>query len=292
MKVLLLTDIVIFLLSILGGTGSAVVSDVPQEMVCAECHSDRLEYDVIHYPVEDACDNCHEATGAEHPGEIKGFKLMDSTPELCFCCHEETAPNDHPHIPVVKGSCLDCHNAHGSSELVLLKSPDHELCLSCHNKSYSSDSFETVNIRRLVKGKMLPHSAIDGGGCLACHQAHGSGLRKLLVELYPADDYLPAGTGEFGLCFLCHDTDLLEAEKTEWGTNFRNGKQNLHQLHIKGDKGRNCRMCHNLHGSEQKFLIEKQVGFGNWEMNMNFIPEEQGGSCQPGCHGKLSYSRQ
>jgi hypothetical protein len=37
--------------------------------------------------------------------------------------------------------------------------------------------------------------------------------------------------------------------------------------------------------------VEESLGFGNWEMQMNFIPDEQGGSCLPGCHGKLSYRR-
>ncbi len=283
----------IFILLPLWGRGEIPVgNDVRQELACKECHSDLVEFAVMHYPAEDACDNCHEATGEEHPGENRGFKLMDQSPALCFYCHEEIPQQDHPHQPLVKGSCLDCHDVHGSAETALLKSPEQELCLSCHNKTYTTDSSETINIRRLVKGKMLPHSAIEGGGCVACHQAHGSGKRNLLVEPYPADNYLPAKTEEFGLCFLCHDTDLLEAEETEWGTNFRNGKQNLHQLHINGNKGRNCRMCHNLHGSQQIFLMEEQVGFGNWEMNMNFIPEEKGGSCQPGCHAKLSYSRQ
>jgi predicted CXXCH cytochrome family protein len=292
MNVFLLTDIFIFLLPLWGGSGIPAGNELQQEIACKECHPDRLEYAVMHYPAEDACDNCHEATGEEHPGESKGFKLMDQSPALCFYCHEETPEQDHPHLPVASGSCLDCHDAHGSEEVSLLKSPEQELCLSCHNKTYTTDSSETVNIRRLVKGKMLPHSAIEGGGCISCHQAHGSGKRNLLVDLYPDDNYLPANTEEFGLCFLCHDTDLLKAEETEWGTNFRNGKQNLHQLHINGNKGRNCRMCHNLHGSPQKFLMEEQVGFGNWEMNMNFIPDEQGGSCMPGCHSKLSYSRQ
>ncbi len=139
---------------------------------------------------------------------------------------------------------------------------------------------------------MIPHSAIEGGGCLVCHRSHGSDYPDLLVDLYPVEDYLAVSTESFGLCFQCHDTDLLEAEETEWGTNFRNGKLNLHRLHINGNKGRNCRMCHNLHGSQQKFLIEEQVAFGSWEMKMNFMPEQEGGSCLPGCHGKLSYSRQ
>ena len=291
MNLLFLTHILMILLPLWVGNSIQSGSEIRQDMACKDCHSDLVEYAVMHYPADDACHNCHEATGEEHPGERRGFKLMDESPALCYYCHEEKAQVDHPHRPVVDGSCLDCHDAHGSAEALLLKSPEQELCLSCHNKTYSADSTEIVNIRRLVKGNMLPHSAIEGGGCVSCHQAHGSDNRMLLVDLYPAGNYLPAKTEEFALCFLCHDTDLLEAEETEWGTNFRNGKQNLHQLHIQGEKGRNCRMCHNLHGSPQKFLMEERIGFGSWEMKMNYIPDELGGSCMPGCHGKLSYSR-
>ncbi|MDX2431828.1 MAG: cytochrome c3 family protein [Bacteroides sp.] len=290
---LFLTDFFIYLFLVFGGGSEAPAdNNVPQEMACTECHTDLVENDVMHYPAEDACDNCHESTGNEHPGDSLGFALMDQIPALCFYCHEEGAEIDHPHQPVSEGKCLDCHDAHGSSNAMVLKSPEQELCLSCHNKSYESDSSLTINIGRLVKGKMIPHSAIEGGGCLVCHRSHGSENQNFLVVLYPVDDYISVSTEGFGLCFQCHDTDLLEAEETEWGTNFRNGNQNLHWLHINGNKGRNCRMCHNLHGSEQKFLMEEQVAFGDWEMKMNFIPEEQGGSCLSGCHSKLSYSRQ
>ncbi|MDF1575193.1 MAG: cytochrome c3 family protein [Bacteroidales bacterium] len=259
---------------------------------CRECHSDLVEQEIMHYPAGDACNNCHESTGASHPSEDSaGFRLMDQIPVLCFYCHEENGPVSFAHKPVEDGNCLGCHDAHGSSESSLLLAGDPDLCLSFHNREYRSDSTETANIGRLVKGKMTAHSAIPGGGCMSCHQAHGSGFRSLLVDLYPEEDYLPALTENFGLCFLCHDTDLLEAGETEWGTGFRNGKKNLHRLHINGNKGRNCRMCHNIHGSPRPFLVEEQIVFGSWEMQMNFIPDEQGGSCLPGCHGKLSYQR-
>ena len=290
---LFLSDFLIYLfLAIWGSTGSYAGKVLSQEMVCTECHSRLVESEVTHYPVQDACDNCHEPTGEEHPGDSIGFSLMDQIPALCFYCHEEGARLEFPHQAVAQGRCLECHDAHGSSHMMLLKYPEQELCLSCHSKIYETDSSETSNIGRLVKGKMLAHSAIEGGGCSVCHKSHGSGYRNLLVDLYPEDDYSEASTAEFGLCFLCHDTDLLEAEENEWGTNFRHGNQNLHWLHINGSKGRNCRMCHNLHGSEKIFLIEEEVMFGNWEMKLNFIPGEQGGSCLSGCHGKLSYSRE
>ncbi len=248
---------------------------------CLSCHADLQEKGVMHYPAEDDCNTCHESTGASHPSsDSVGFRLMDQVPELCFYCHEEAQQSTYPHKPLTDGECTACHDPHASSESSLLLSADPQLCLSCHNQ-----------IRRLVQGNMNAHSAIEGGGCMSCHQSHGSDNRALLVERFPEADYLPALTENFELCFLCHDTDLMEAEETEWGTNFRNGKKNLHWLHMNGDKGRNCRMCHNIHGSPLPFLMEERVYFGNWEMQMNFVSVEQGGSCLPGCHGNLSYQR-
>lgn len=263
-----------------------------QQPDCAECHGDLLDRAVVHYPAEDACDNCHEATGATHPlGDSLGFRITESTPGLCYLCHEEPAQKAHPHQPWLQGQCLGCHDPHGSSQPLLLRSPDPELCLSCHNREYKTDSTITVNIGRLIQGKMKAHSAITLGGCASCHQAHGSDFRELLVAQFPEEDYLPATSENFELCFLCHDTGIIELKETEGATGFRDSTKNLHWLHINGNRGRNCRMCHNIHGSPQPFLVEERVRYGDWEMEMNFVPEEQGGSCLPGCHGKLSYRR-
>lgn len=263
-----------------------------QPPACKECHSDLVEYELMHYPAEDACDNCHESTGASHPSDDSlGFRLMDNIPELCYYCHEEPSQFGFQHQVYASGDCLGCHDAHGSVNASLLRLPDPDLCLSCHKRDFQTDSSETLNIKRLVTGRMQAHSAIELGGCLSCHLAHGSDKRVLLADAYPEADYLPAQTENFALCFLCHDTDLLEARETEWGTGFRDGNRNLHRLHMNGNKGRNCRMCHNLHGSPLPFLVEEKIAFGSWEMRMNFIAEEQGGSCLPGCHGKQSYQR-
>ena len=290
---LLFIDIIIALITPVQGVCNGAPKDRDLQIgECVECHNNLVEHEVMHMPAEDACDNCHEATGEAHPQDgVKGFTLMDEMPDLCFYCHEEPVIQAHGHQPVMNKECLACHDAHGSSEPTLLKLPEQELCLSCHNRTYRTDTSETINIRQLIRGQGMAHTAITDGGCIFCHQPHGSGFRAMLNEQYPAEDYLPAKTKNFELCFLCHDTDIIDAERTEWGTNFRNGDRNLHQLHINGNKGRNCRMCHNLHGSPRKFLIEETVGFGNWEMNMNFITVENGGSCLPGCHGRQSYDR-
>lgn len=245
---------------------------------CIECHSDKVEHVVKHEAIENGCDICHESTGEDHPQEgRKGFKLVEQTPDLCYYCHEEAETPAHGHQPMVKGECLACHEVHGSSNPAILRLPDKEMCLSCHP---------------IILGMEIIHSAIDNGGCVICHQPHGAEFKGLLTDRYPEEEYANARTENFALCFMCHDADLMDAEKTEWATSFRNGDRNLHHLHINGVKGRNCKLCHNLHVSKQKFLIEESIPFGSWEMQMNFEVHEEGGSCLPGCHGKESYVRQ
>ena len=264
-----------------------------REPACVECHGDLTGRDVMHEPAADACDNCHEPSGFPHPGEEgRGYGLVDSIPALCYYCHEEEGDLPHEHVPFAGGGCMACHDPHGSSELSLLRFPEKQLCLSCHNRTYRTDTSEIINIRRLISGKGKAHTAITEMGCTVCHRAHGSGFRKILVEAFPEEPYVPAETERFGLCFLCHDASLILEEESEWATGFRNGTRNLHQLHINGNKGRNCTLCHDMHGSTGDYLIKESVSFGDWQMEMNFIPSGQGGSCLPGCHGRETYSRQ
>jgi len=290
---ILFIELLIILYLPLGGTiRPEQASAGRQAPSCRDCHSELLEHEVLHYPAEDACDNCHEATGASHPSEDSlGFRLMDRVPDLCHYCHDGPVLQGFPHHPYANGECMACHDAHGSSGPSLLRLPDPELCLGCHRRDIRTDTTETVNIRRLVTGRNQAHSAIELGGCMSCHLSHGSDFRALLVESYPEEDYLPGLTENFALCFLCHDTDLMDAEQTDRATGFRNGTRNLHWTHMNGSKGRNCRMCHNIHGSPLPFLVEEGIQFGQWEMHMNYVADEQGGSCLPGCHGSLSYRR-
>lgn len=250
---------------------------IPVLEECRKCHADKMDQKVSHEAIENGCDICHESTGEAHPEDgVKGFTLTASIPELCYYCHEEAEVFSSGHQPVIEGDCFYCHDVHGSSNPALILMPEQELCLTCH---------------QVIQGKEVLHSAIEAGGCIMCHQAHGSEFRELLSEPYPEEDYPVASIDSFGLCFLCHDSDLMEAEETEWATNFREGIRNLHRVHIQGEKGRNCKFCHNMHGSNQPFLIEDRIPFGNWEMQMNFITTDEGGSCMPGCHGKKAYSR-
>ena len=42
----------------------------------------------------------------------------------------------------------------------------------------------------------------------------------------------------------------------------------------------------------QEYIIQESVPFGDWVMQMNFVILDNGGSCQPGCHGEKSYTRE
>ncbi len=80
-------------------------------------------------------------------------------------------------------------------------------------------------------------------------------------------------------------------EFTTTATNFRNEDQNLHFLHSNSDKGRNCNLCHDVHGSMNEHLILTNAKFGNWDMPLKFSLLDNGGSCSTGCHSTKSYER-
>ncbi len=43
--------------------------------------------------------------------------------QICFSCHERSAALQR-HVPIVKGSCVDCHDSHSSDQrMLLLKAP-------------------------------------------------------------------------------------------------------------------------------------------------------------------------
>ena len=95
----------------------------------------------------------------------------------------------------------------------------------------------------------------------------------------------------YAFCWECHDSDLLELAKTTTATNFRDGERNLHYVHLIGKKGRSCSICHDVHATKREHLIVDKVPFGDWEFPVNYVPDENGGSCFPGCHQQYKYTR-
>lgn len=247
---------------------------------CTDCHSDLLDLEMMHYPAEDACDNCHRDPGPGHPEDgFPGGSLVDSLPGLCLLCHEaEAHEKTYRHGAQQGRGCISCHDPHGSPVAGLLKKEKRQLCMDCH-----------PGIRKMdrLAYRHLPYE----DDCGNCHASHSSDFSSLLVDAYPARLYAPGVADTFALCFQCHDPALIEEANTSWGTAFRDGERNLHYLHLQGEKGRGCSLCHTLHASSLEHLLAGIVRFGQWDMPLQYTPLENGGSCATACHSRKAYAR-
>lgn len=296
--------------------------------ITAQCHSTLLVKKNIH-PATESCDNCHQSQLTPHPQKnIKTFRLMQEPPALCANCHEPFGKKTVIHPPVKDGLCTSCHNPHASDVPKLLEQPVKELCFTCHTEiSEITDKSKTVhppiktekacvschsphesdNDKLLLKkGKDLCldchkdlikknmtvlHGPIKNGTCTPCHNPHGSSEEHLLIKSFPSDLYVPYTETAYELCFTCHKRDLLSSPDTSSATGFRDGNRNLHFLHVNREKGRSCRICHNLHGGALPKLITASTPFRQWQLPLNFEKTDTGGSCSPGCHKTYYYDR-
>jgi hypothetical protein len=94
---------------------------------------------------------------------------------------------------------------------------------------------------------------------------------SLLSDNYPSGAYEKYQRENYGLCWKCHDSALVEASQTTTATKFRNGDVNLHQVHVqKFKRGRACHLCHTPpcggaatppQGDDQVRLLGREVRF-------------------------------
>jgi predicted CXXCH cytochrome family protein len=260
--------------------GSLTLKD-GQEL-CFTCHTD-LQTDVkkkfVHQALGGGCTSCHNPHGS---GEKKYFSLAGAA--LCYQCHPQienklkAAKSIHPPIKAEKG-CSSCHVPHAADSEKLLPKKGQDLCFDCH-KGFVKKSWTAL------------HGPIKEGKCTPCHDPHGTLYDKLLINKYTSDFYVSYNDTEFQLCFACHSRDMLRNPTTSYATGFRDGNKNLHYLHVnRKDRGKSCKSCHVIHGGEKPKLIAEKVPFGKWNLPLNFIKSETGGSCAPGCHQKYPYDR-
>ena len=257
--------------------------------LCAECHPDVMRKlknaPVVHPPVKDGrCTGCHD------PHSSSARYLLKGEPgKFCITCHDKigkkVAAATYPHAPLTKpDSCLACHTGHTSNAKGLLPAVEKDFCLRCH-----------VKIGATLEGKKSLHGPIREGRCTPCHDPHGSPYKNLLKGTYPDQLYIPYDKDKkpYAFCLGCHEKNLLTFPDTTIYTKFRDGKRNLHYVHVSNKrKGRTCRLCHEPHASASDHLV-RQVGapFGEWNIPLQFQATPAGGSCLPGCHGKYSYDR-
>lgn len=264
--------------------------------LCYSCHTELKEehsLKYVHKPTKNGeCNQCHEVHSSNNEKLV-----FTSAPDMCFFCHsdfdDDRAGAKSVHTASFEGeACLQCHNPHASAEKKLLVDNDRTLCLNCHNKIIKKeDGTLLVNIEKHLSESTHEHRAL-GSSCTSCHNPHLSERERLLTENYTLGNYVEGIEDNFALCFQCHDTDLLNLETTDAYTEFREGDRNLHYVHVNKEKGRNCINCHDIHAANNTKLIAATVKFGRWDMPLNYIENDNGGTCATGCHKERSYARE
>ncbi|MHC4538160.1 MAG: cytochrome c3 family protein [Planctomycetota bacterium] len=269
------------------------------DQLCVFCHVITKEelkgIEFVHEPTRDNCVGCHD------PHEADNWKMLKAeAPDLCFSCHEEiqtmAQASKHQHNAVLEpGGCLKCHTPHASSVRPLLTGVPTTLCLTCHEEPQGVTINEVLPaFIDQIRGKKYLHGPIKEGDCGGCHMTHGSDHFRMLAAEYPTKFYTSFDETKYELCFVCHEKALVQTPTTDDLTDFRNGNQNLHFLHVNKERhGRTCRACHQTHASNQLKHIRESVPYGGWtDLPINFSKADTGGSCDPGCHLAKGYDRQ
>ncbi len=162
-----------------------------RKLNCLSCHTphgsgqEHLLHRNVHGPVLFGCDNCHK-------GRYDQF-LEDGKAALCLSCHEDVGDEMKKvkieHGAMEAGECILCHNPHASNQRRLIKAPNGEECLFCHEDQVPEPGERSHGIIQLI-------------GCEACHEPHG-GDRPMFLRKTGND-----------LCRACHDPEIaLDQEK-------------------------------------------------------------------------------
>ncbi|MBI4651079.1 cytochrome c3 family protein, partial [Candidatus Desantisbacteria bacterium] len=231
--------------------------------ICSKCHKYKKNAEHIHAPVKDGkCIECHDSHSAPYSSLLKQ-KLV----KMCYDCHKETDTSDRNHVIFKKGECVDCHVSHESFNPSLLEDNLSEVCFNCHEQE------------KQMFSKDVQHGPFKEGMCTPCHKIHGT------KREYKRED----------LCYDCHNKGGTTVQSTSTLTSFRNGDLNLHEKHfnfILQGKPITCESCHQLHASEQKFLLQKGIKHNpRWGYTIAYTKTEDGGRCVVGCHKPREYGR-
>jgi predicted CXXCH cytochrome family protein len=189
--------------------------------------------------------------------------------------------------------CSGCHTSHFAPVRGLIRGAEKDVCLTCHGQDKLGEP-PLRNIAKEMEKKKLLHGPIQKGRCTPCHEPHGSANYRLLKGNYPQPLYIPYREDSYTFCLGCHDKNLLKFADTTVYTKFRNGKRNLHYVHVANKtKGRTCRLCHDVHASDgEKLISPAGAPFGAWRVPLRFAITSTGGSCAPGCHKPYAYDRE
>jgi predicted CXXCH cytochrome family protein len=269
----------------------------PERDTCLKCHADMAARlaggGQTHAPVAEGCVACHDPHGGDNRMVLKTV-----APKLCLECHDDIGDIIDEavvgHSPVTSGtSCANCHDSHASRHDDLLAREQMDLCMSCHDQAQGKEGAKVAGLGALLAEHPDHHGPIRQKNCAGCHKVHGGEHFRMLNESYPAEFYASYEESHYALCFQCHEADAMSESETDTSTAFRNGKQNLHFVHVNRDrKGRTCRACHETHASKRPKHLAESTPFGAWRIPVGFTALPNGGSCASGCHRPYRYDRE
>jgi len=151
-------------------------------------------------PVPKGMESCDGTTG------VDGKAVFDKAEKNS----EDNTGHYTEHGPYAAKLCEGCHQRQTNKLLF----PVEDLCFNCHTLDTST--------KRI-------HGPLAAGGCVVCHNPHGSGNEYLLVSK----------AKEF--CLYCHkQADILKKE-----------------VHRAGENG--CTNCHDPHGSDNDYLLRSTI---------------------------------
>ena len=207
-------------------TNPSKVSASAEALICSTCHQNSHQQNMVeknvHLANNVSCSGCHKVHDSKNPALLK--MAQD---KLCLDCHASVEgqfarPYRHP-VPEGVLQCVDCHKTLDQTSRELSLNGKNTVCFSCHGQFAGPFPFEHQ--------ATLEHST-EEGGCLNCHEPHGSSLPRMMKQPYEPPHYQ--------LCTQCHSVPR-HFSNTNHGTTFA---------------GVPCNDCHtDIHGSYDNRLL-------------------------------------
>ncbi len=215
---------------------------------CSSCHNPHgsntggILFDTVHAPVASKrCSQCHDAATSPTP-----FRTRRAGFELCRGCHSsmlnDTFGKSRIHWPLVDEiGCLNCHEAHASTQKKLLTAEESSLCAKCHQDSAewqvrlaTKEKEEKAASRVRPEKGTFTHDPIQKGNCSGCHVPHAANSVFLMSQASIIEG-----------CGTCHD--WLKHTSHPMGEKV----VDLRNKNLKVD----CLSCHRSHGTGYRYML-------------------------------------
>ena len=159
-------------------TNPAKVGAAAEARICSGCHQNAHQQNMleknVHAANDIACSSCHGVHSSRQYSLLKKPQT-----ELCISCHARVEGQFARsfHHPVREGiiQCAECHLTLDKTTRALSRNGTNNVCLDCHGEFAGPFPHEHQ--------ATLDHST-EEGGCLTCHEPHGSSLPRMVKQPY------------------------------------------------------------------------------------------------------------